>query len=157
MNNVISLEFLDKKKFPPGKWLNEPDLCHWNYDNVSCLTVRDMSLGTWKGYVGVNKQHSFYGKTLESLSKIDEAVTIYLAVYGGICSAGKIPLKYKKYGSTLWWLGIETSFGNDYMPLLKLDAVNTDMVKVVSSQTYKDFSFIRRETKALAKCLIEVT
>ncbi len=156
MINIISLEFFDKKKFPPGKWLSEPDLCHWDYKSVSCLVLRDMALGTWKGYVGVNKQHPFFRKTLIDFSKIDDA-GMNSAVYGGICTAGKIPVKYKKYGSNLWWFGIETSYGADYMPLLKLDTANADMVKLTSKQTYKDFSFIRRETNVLAECLTRIT
>lgn len=157
MSNIISLEFFDKKKFPPGKWLSEPDLCHWDYGDVSCLALRDMSLGTWKGYVGVNNQHYFYGQTLEELLKQEEVLKIFFSVHGGICNAGRLPLKYKKYGSKLWWVGIETSYGGDYMPLLKLDIENHDMVKMVSNQTYKDFSFIRREINILAKCLTKIT
>jgi hypothetical protein len=157
MSNVIFLEFFNKKSFPPGKWLSEPDLCHWNRYGMDCLAIRDMSLGVWKGFVGVNQKHSFYSKKIEEVLKMEETMEIFFSVYGGITSAGRLPPKYKDYAHNLWWIGIETSHGADFMPLLKLDMENPDMAKMLSHQTYKDFSFIRRETNKLSKCLSRIT
>jgi hypothetical protein len=112
-----------------------------------------MSLGVWKGFVGVDRKHLFYGKSIEDVLKTEEAIEMFFGVYGGLCSAGSLPPRYKEYSSNLWWVGIETSHGADYMPLLKLDTDNPDMAKMVSHQTYKNFMFIRKETNKLAKLL----
>lgn len=110
-----------------------------------------MSLGVWKGFVGIAVPHPLYFMDLESILKEPKMIDAFLAVYGGICSAGRLPDKYREYSKNLWWLGVETSHGGDYMPLLKLDLENQDMAKMLSGQTYKDLAFIRRETNKLAK------
>lgn len=107
-----------------------------------------MSLGVWKGFVGVSSTHSFFGKKIEEILREPAMIDAFLSVYGGICTAGKLPSRYKEEAKGLWLLGIETSHGGDLMPLLKNDP---DMDKMLSGQTYKDFSFIRRETNKLAK------
>jgi hypothetical protein len=156
MSNVIFLEFFNKKNFPPGKWMNEPDFCYWEHRQFPCLTVRDMSLGIWKGFVGISPNHIFYNKSIEDILKKEEMMEVFFSVYGGICFAGKLPSKYKEYNQSLWWIGLETSHGSDYMPLLKLDLQDPDMVKISNGQTYKDFLFIRKETNKLAKYISKV-
>lgn len=156
MNNIIFLEFFNKKDFPPGKWLSEPDLCRWHHAGLACLAIRDMSLGVWNGFVGVDASHSFNGHSLDTILKSKEAFDIFFSVYGGISTAGKLPAKYKELSKNLWWLGIETSHGGDLMPLLKMEINNPDMAKMLSGQTYKDFAFIRKETNKLAKCMSKV-
>lgn len=156
LNNVIFVEWLNKKTFPKGVWMSEPDLCYWEHRNLACLNIRDMSLGVWKGFVGVEPGHLFHGKSVEDILKMDEAMEIFFSVYGGICSAGSLIPKYKNYNRNLWWIGIETSHGSDLMPLLKLDMQNADIARTVADQTYKDFSFIRRETNKLAKAIARI-
>lgn len=156
LNNVIFLEWLNKKSFPPGDWLKEPDLGHWESYNFSCLAVRDMSLGVWKGFVGVENTHPFYSKSIEDILKTDEAADIFFSVYGGICTAGPLIQRYKSYSRNLWWIGIETSHGADLMPLLKLDMQNPDIARSVSGQTYKNFPFIHKEINKLARYISKV-
>ena len=96
VNNVIFIEFYSKQNFPPGKWLSEPDLCHWE-NKLPCLVIRDMSMGIWKGFVGVDESHPFYGKTIEELLKIPDAMEIFFSVYGGLNGAGRLPAKYKEF------------------------------------------------------------
>jgi len=157
MSNIIFLEFFSKKNFPPGEWLREPDLSHWRQYDMACLALRDMSLGVWKGFVGVDRKHPFYGKSIEDILKTEYAMEVFFEVYGGLCSAGRLPTRYRDYSSNLWWIGIETSHGADLMPLLKLNTDDPDMAKMVSHQTYKNFMFIRKETNKLAKFLSRMT
>jgi hypothetical protein len=150
VNNIIFLEFYNKSAFPPGKWLREPDFCKWHHAGLACLAIRDMSLGVWKGFVGTEASHSFYNKSLEDILKVPSMIDAFLEVYGGITTAGRLPARYKEDAKHLWWLGVETSHGGDFMPLLKLESTGSDMDKMLSNQTYKDFAFIRRETNKLA-------
>lgn len=153
LSNVIFIEWLNKKNFPQGIWLKEPDLCYWEYNKLSCLIIRDMTLGVWKGFVGVDQDHLFYNKPLNDILDIHEAMEIFFLVHGGICSAGHLIQKYKSYNRNLWWFGIETSHGSDVIPLLELE---NSKILSGEDQTYKDFRFIRRETNKLAKSLSKI-
>jgi hypothetical protein len=156
VSNVIFIEFYNKKNFPPGKWLREPDLCSWDQYDLPCLAIRDMSIGIWKGFVGLSEEHLFYNKGIDELLKSHELLEFFFSIHGGVCNAGRLPLKYKDHAKNFWWVGMETSHGNDLMPLLKLDLAEADMSRIQTNQTYKDLLFIRKETNKLAKYLSKV-
>lgn len=153
MSNVIFIEFFDKTNFPKGSWSKEPDFCSWQSYGFSCLAIRDMKLGMWRGLVGLKNTHPFSEKSVEEILKVKNGMDLFIDIYGGIASAGRLPVKHKEHGQGLWWLGIETSNGGDLIPLLKLDENDIEMKKVIGRQTYKDFSFIRKETNKMAKYL----
>lgn len=155
MNNVIFIEFFNKSHFPAGVWCKEPDLCCWENKFV-CLAIRDMGMGVWRGFVGVDGYHPFYGKSINQIIKLPEASDIFFAVYGGLSGAGKLPLRYKEYSQNLWWIGIETSHGGDLMPFLKLEGTPEEVSKMTSGQSYKDFHFIRKQTNKLADLLCKI-
>lgn len=115
-----------------------------------------MGMGIWRGFVAVDGYHPFYGKSVEELLKIPEAMEIFFSVYGGLSGAGKLPPKYKELASNYWWIGIETTHGGDFMPLLKLEIESQDADKLLAGQTYKDLQFIRRETNKLANLLYQL-
>jgi hypothetical protein len=156
VSNIITIEFFNKKDFPPGVWLKEPDLCSWHYRGVPCLAIRDMSMGIWKGFVGLEETHPLYGKTINSILEMPRAFDLFRCAYGGLSKVGKLSNKYASYAKNYWWMGIETSRGNDLMPLLKLDQIDPDMAKLLSNQTYKDLHFIRRETNKLVIQLLKL-
>jgi hypothetical protein len=156
--NLIFIEFYDKKVFPPGKWMNEPDLCSWEH-KLPCLALRDMGLGIWKGFVGLDEQHPYYGQSIEELLKsprASEAMEIFVSVYGGFSGAGRLPPKYKEFAQNYWWIGIETSHGGDFAPLLVIDTSDPNAAKMTANQTYKDLRFIRKETNKLANSLVKI-
>lgn len=150
MDNIIFIEFYNKDRFPYGKWSNEPDICRWFHDGMPCLAIRDMSIGTWKGFVGVDSDHPFYSHPLDSLLNMSAAIEIFLSVHGGICTSGVLPPRYSEFSKNYWWLGIDTSHGGDLLPLIKNDP---GMASMVATQSYKDFKFIRLETNKLANQL----
>ena len=148
VNNVIHIEFYNKDNFPPGKWMSEPDLCYWERE-LPCLAIRDMKLGIWKGFVAVDETHPFFEKRVEELFQMPNILEVLQSAHGGVCGVGHLVLpKHSEYAGNRWWLGIETSHGEDLMPLVKLDP---SMAKMTSNQTYKDLRFIRRETNKLAR------
>jgi hypothetical protein len=115
-----------------------------------------MAMGIWKGFVAIDEAHPFYGKPIDELILLPEVIEISTEVYGGISSAGRFPPKYKEFGKNYWWVGIETSNGADLMPLLKWDNGDPNMAKMTSTQTYKDFRFIRKEINKLAKYVSKI-
>src|SRR5690606_32114035 len=134
MNNVIFIQFHNKKNFPPGQWLKEPDICQWYHYNLPCLAIRDMSLGVWKAFVGLEQGHLFYRRPLGGILKMDGAMDVFFSVYGGISFAGSLPYKYREFDKGYWWIGSETAHGGDLMPLLTLDDSNPDMGKQLCGQ-----------------------
>lgn len=155
MSNIITIEFFDKKDFPPGKWMSEPDLCFW-YRELPCLAVRDMSMGIWKGFVGLEEGHPLYEKTMDYIITIPQALDLFRSVHGGLTGAGRLSTKYQSFAKNCWWIGLECSQGDDLMPLVQLDRASSEMAKVIANQTYKDLHFIRRETNKLVKQLIKL-
>lgn len=148
MSNIIFLYFNNKSHFPDGKWKSEPDFCKWTSFGLTCLVFRDMSLGIWKGLVGLPSNHLFYKKTMDKILDYDQVLDLFFSVHGGISTIGYLPYKYSNHNNDLWWIGIETCHGEDFMPLAQLENPNDS-----ANQVYKDFVFIRRETKKLAKFL----
>lgn len=153
-NNVVYIEFLNKKNFPPGDWMKEPDYCEWVQNELTCLALRDMKLGMWRGFVALTKEHVYFGKTLQHI--VNEELFEYLDVHGGISVAGKLPPKYKELNKDRWWMGFECALGEDLLPLAKLDVNDALQASVLEQQTYKDIHFVRREINYLAKKLAKV-
>lgn len=151
-NNVVYIEFLNKKNFPPGDWMREPDHCEWDSYGLHCLALRDMKLGIWRGFVSIPKEHKEFGKNLTEL--ISEEWGMNLEVHGGVCVAGKLPLRYKELNKDSWWIGFECTQGEDLFPLTKYDLNDPIFQGIRNHQTYKDLFFIRRETNSLAKQLL---
>lgn len=147
--NVVFIEFYNKKYFPIGPWLSEPDLCRWTYYGFTCLAIRDMSLGMWRGFVGLTSEHPAYNKEFKEL--LNHNWLLNLSVHGGIALIGKLPDKYKEYNEDLWWFGFESTQGEDFLPLLKYD--EETLAEIQSQQTYKTLNYIRKETNWLAKQL----
>ncbi len=153
VSNVIYLKFHSKKHFPPGKWQSEPDYCKWNQYDLVCLALRDMSMGIWRGFVGLDKDHPCYGQSVEDIIKAPSMIEAFVSVYGGIVSAGHLPPRYEVDAKKYWWVGIETAMAEDLFPLLNSDP---EIDEIISGQVYKDLFFIRRETKKLAKYLSKI-
>lgn len=150
-NNVVFIEFFNKKNFPPGDWMSEPDLCQWTSSGFECLVMRDMKLGIWRGFVGTTRAHKIFNKSL--LDIINEPWGLDLEVYGGVSVAGKLPPRYKELNQDRWWIGFECAQGEDLFPLVKLDLNDPIQAAIFCSQSYKDIHFARRETNHLAQQL----
>ena len=154
-DNVIYIQFHNKKDFPPGKWSREPDYCKWEHCGLTCVSIRDMTLGVWKGFVGVTKEHPAFNKSLESIFK--DKWGLHIMVHGGISIAGKLPTPdYKDLNRGRWWFGFECSQGEDVMPLIQLDKSDPLAAAAQASQSYKDLVFVRKETNDLAKQIFDV-
>lgn len=153
-SNVVYIEFLSKKNFPPGDWMKEPDYVQWEQKGLLCLALRDMKLGMWRGFVALPNTHKYHGKTLENI--LEEELFEHLDVHGGISVAGKLPAKYKELNRGNWWMGFECALGGDLLPLAKLDPNDPLQASVMEQQIYKDIHFVRREVNHLARQLAKV-
>ncbi len=58
----IEYRYVDKSKWPPGPWQEEPDKIQWQDEETGlpCLIVRQPEVGHLCGYVGVAEGHPLY-------------------------------------------------------------------------------------------------
>jgi hypothetical protein len=145
--NIVFIEFYNKKNFPPGIWMSEPDFCKWKSYGFTCLAIRDMSLGMWRGFVGITNKHPFFNKKFEDLLHQDWIDT--LNIHGGLAAIGKLPIHYNEYNNDNWWFSFECTQGEDFIPLLNNDEGPSNFL------SYKNLHFVRRETNYLAQQLAE--
>lgn len=152
VSNVIFIGFNDKTQWPQGTWLKEPDHCAWENYSYNCILIRDMKLGIWRGFVGVTKEHPFYGKTLADL--LNEKIYLYLTqVHGGVSFAGRLIPKPKSVDRKCWFFGFECLQEEDLVPLVPKTGIS-NIIGV--PQVYRNFNYARRETNKLARELLKL-
>lgn len=129
---------VDRSKFPPGPWDNEPDdYEEWQYMGYTCVVWRN-SFGNWCGYVGIPPSHPYYGKHYDN----DE---VALDVHGGLTFSDTF-----FEGSTTWFLGFDCGHWNDLVPAM------AGYVAFSSQAIYRTKSWTIEETKRLAEQLRRV-
>jgi hypothetical protein len=143
----------DKSRWPDGPWKQEPDKKQWRdaATGLPCLIVRARP-GALCGYVGVSRDHPFYG-----LDYDNEVIAV--EVHGGLTFASKCQ-EHGREGDTIchkvepgedddvWWLGFDCSHPGDLCP-------SHDLLHRYPRGTYKDIAFVTREVEALARQLVE--
>ena len=93
--------------FAVRQWENEPDHAEWTQEpsGYKCRISRNEHMGTLCGYVGIPKEHRFWGASYED----DELRDIGDNVHGGIT--------YSQQGDDgYWYFGFDTSHTNDFAP-----------------------------------------
>ena len=93
--------------YPVRPWENEPDYAEWVQEpsGYKCRISRNEVTGTLCGYVGIPKEHRFWGASYED----DELRDIGDNVHGGIT--------YSQQGDDGWWyFGFDTAHADDFAP-----------------------------------------
>jgi hypothetical protein len=97
--------------YPVRPWEDEPDHAEWVQEpsGYKCRITRNETTGTLCGYVGIPKEHRFWGK---SYHRDDEEVdAISEDVHGG--------LTYAQAGDDGWWyFGFDTAHTEDFTPAI---------------------------------------
>lgn len=124
--------FRDRTKWEKGEWDKEPDKVQWEDPDTKfpCLALRNL-IGNWCGYVGVPKDHPFYGKNYDECSLkdspceedyCDHCSGSILNVHGGItfnsfCNEGN-PIEgiCHQDPEKVWWIGFDTAHCDDLSP-----------------------------------------
>src|SRR5688500_9248513 len=111
------IKFIDKKYWPDGPWMYEPDKVTWVDEGtgLDCIARRNRMLGVWCGYVAVLKGHSLYGMHYDEID---------LEVYGGLTYSSFCDEDNKEIGichikeevDKAWWFGFDCCHGGDYAP-----------------------------------------
>jgi hypothetical protein len=143
--NVLFLAFNDKNHLPTGQWSNEPDYLAWHYLNFKCILLREPKLGSWQGFVSLDKTHPFFGKTLIMLA-LDSRFNQLNKIHGGITFAGRFISSPDLVDKNSWMIGWEALGQNDLVPMLGQN-------KLGNSQIYRNLIFAKRETEKLVRLL----
>lgn len=146
----ISLEHVNeaKKRWGPGPWHDEDDVDWFAAFGFPCLMRRNL-IGTWCGYVGVPKDHVFYGKDYDEMpDSIEVHGGITYSDYGSI----NVPLFDEiKSGDEYFWFGFDCAHYGDLIP--GMIALNRQQFG--NFETYKDINFAAAETTKLAQQLAD--
>jgi len=122
-----------------SEWLDEPDEEEFEHDGLKCLILRHRELGHLCGYVGVPKGHPCYGKDYDHIPYDD---LLSVEVHGGL-TFSREGNRDTSWPQGYWWLGFDCAHAFDIVPYISLQI----------GGTYRNFDYVRRETKGLAEQL----
>jgi hypothetical protein len=132
--------------YPVRPWENEPDHAEWvqYISGYKCRISRMEGSGALCGYVGIPKEHRFWGASYED----DELRDIGDNVHGGIT--------YSQQGDDGWWyFGFDTTHINDFAPKLVellIDLGRKDL-PFTDCMNYKTWEFVEDQVFWLGKRL----
>jgi len=136
-----------------GPWDQEPDKRQWMSDTgLPCLIVRN-HYGALCGYVGVPKEHPWYGKDYEDVNElIEDEEDDY--VHGGltfsnICGEKICHEVEPGEDDDIWWLGFDCAHVFDRIPGMGREYEST------GDCTYRDVAYVTAECEKLAAIAIE--
>lgn len=150
------------------KWEQEPDFVDLRFENYHLVIYRHPELGHLNGYVGIKRNHPYFGRGMNSKQ------VKRLMVHGGITFAEERVGEGFRKG--FWYLGFDTAHAFDYAPLfekMKNELIGlgdpvfkklNDLMNFFSSslnmsmgkENYKDIDYVSNEVMNLYLQLKEV-
>ena len=132
--------------YPIRPWENEPDHAEWEQEvsGYKCRISRMEGSGALCGYVGIPKEHRFWGASYED----DELRDIGDNVHGGIT--------YSQQGDDgYWYFGFDTTHANDFAPKLVelLIELGRKDLPFHDCMNYRTWEFVEYEIHWLGKRL----
>ena len=134
--------------YPIRPWENEPDHAEWVQEpsGYKCRISRMESSGALCGYVGIPKDHVFWGVTYDEGN--EELDAIADDVHGGFT--------YTEEGKDgYWYFGFDTTHINDFAPKLVellIDLGRKDL-PFTDCMNYKTWEFVEEQIYWLGKRL----
>jgi hypothetical protein len=168
------------EKSQTNPWENEPDKADFEAHGLKC-SMRRGPVGAWCGYVGVPKEHPWFGKHYSDQVKVPKEIIerpIDVNKIGAInlfCAMGKSDeieagfidivlaidvhegLTYSRdhvpdeTKDGLWWFGFDCSHCDDLSPKY------AQKYEALFCGVYRDESFVKIECENLAKQLLDIT
>ena len=133
--------------YPIRPWENEPDHAEWvqEVSGYKCRISRMEGSGALCGYVGIPKEHRFWGTKYDTHDELDD---ISDNVHGGIT--------YSEQGDDGWWyFGFDTTHANDFAPKLVelLIEFGRKDLPFTDCMNYKTWEFVEDQVFWLGKRL----
>jgi hypothetical protein len=140
------LVWLDKTRWGPGPWQEEPDEVQWTdaATGLPCVACRHDVTGTWCGYVGVSAAHPWHGREADALPTPVDA-------HRGLTFSG---LRDNDTAhADWWWFGFHTMYTLDYAPgLMPYRAAHR--TRPPGHTVYRSLDYVRTECARLAGQLV---
>lgn len=119
---------------------SEPSEAIFMSEGLNCMIARNPELKTYCGYVGIPKEHKFYGLSCDDTVLKTESTVIYpndkilnmlymlrkepenvplsllFNVHGGLSYASNNNPLFRDVEDTLWWLGFDCGHSDDLAP-----------------------------------------
>ena len=125
-----------------GPWSREPNVKWFEHAGLACIVHRGPS-GAWCGYVGVEENHPYHGKSYDELDEHPE-------VHGGL-TYGEVESDRcisSNDGKKRWWFGFDCAHGGDLCPAFNgFDGFPGDV--------YRTMDYAISETKFLAEQIVK--
>jgi hypothetical protein len=135
--------------FAVRPWENEPDHAEWVQEpsGYKCRIRRNGTTGTLCGYVGIPKEHKFWGVNYDGDEEIH---AIAEDVHGG--------LTYSQQGDDGWWyFGFDTAHHDDFAPaiveLLISTRIDPNGPRYHDCMNYRTWEFVEDQIYWLGKRL----
>jgi hypothetical protein len=138
--------------YPVRPWEDEPDHAEWVQEpsGYKCRITRNKTTGTLCGYVGIPKEHRFWGKSYHGEN--EEVDAISEDVHGG--------LTYAQEGDDGWWyFGFDTAHHDDFTPAIVGLLIKTNYefkdngLRFHDCMNYKTWEFVDDQIYWLGKRL----
>jgi hypothetical protein len=114
MSEEVPRVEIDKSTWGDGPWQTEPDRVDWIQAGLACMALRHPDHGHWCGYVGVPREHPFYGKDYR---EVENAVPFHGGLtYSGLCEGSICHVPAAGMPADVWWLGGDFAHAFDYVP-----------------------------------------
>ncbi len=133
---------IDKSKWGPGPWQDEPDHVAFEHAGYSCIVHRGPAGGLC-GYVAVPPGHPWHGMDYNEVpADVHGGLT-----YGGKCEGAICHVPKSGEPDNVFWIGFDTAHSGDVSPAFRrLSAAFTD-----PRDSYKTMAYVTSETKRLAE------
>lgn len=104
---------VDKSAWGDGPWQREPDRVDWIRDGLACFARRHPEHGHWCGYIGVPREHPYYGRKYEDVDDVPfhGGLTYSAPCKGDICHTPAPGMP-----DDVWWLGGDFAHFPDLSP-----------------------------------------
>lgn len=150
----------------------------FKHNGLICCVQRMGHSGNLNGYVAITKDHPLFGKLYSDKIKVNEepkfngnyigllcaafddkkeenvySIDMALNVHGGITfSRAELAGVDKELFGELWWFGFDTAHAGDLRPF----QTDIDRKYPLTDEEYRDFEYVKDETKQLAEQLIKI-
>lgn len=103
---------------PLGEWTNEPDRVEFKHLGLDCLLSRNPFGFNWCGYVGVPKNHPFFGRDYSRLRfEVHGGLSYSRECNGHLCHGGDSPsVSASVTLQPIWWFGFDCGHAYDLRP-----------------------------------------
>lgn len=171
MKNERVYRTIDKTRWGPGQWQDEPDKVQWidEATDLDCLAVRARDHGAYCGYVGVPESHPWHGVHYSACPRSDcnelycyHTPESILDVHGGVtysdgCATGPeessiCHVPFDGRPDNIWWFGWDACHSSDLVP----GWAASEWGVAWQRGEYRDLHFVQSECARLAAQLARI-